>query len=153
MPAIIDMNRLTAVSQSVFESGRFCCINEKTSKFIPTAVRGRKTVNEWLFWQMGGLGPMAGQNHHFGQYAPIPTQLTATCGTNQLYGVLDRRLQEHKYLAVIIRLLMAWLFPERQQQKLLDFPNLKRWFESIRERPAVKPCLRRRASHSPCSCD
>jgi len=69
---------------SVFESGAILLyLAEKTSKFIPTAVRGRKTVNEWLFWQMGGLGPMAGQNHHFGQYAPEKSyQLTATCGTN-----------------------------------------------------------------------
>lgn len=147
MPAIIDMNPADSGEPiSVFESGAILLyLAEKTGKFIPTAVRGRKTVNEWLFWQMGGLGPMAGQNHHFGQYAPekIPYAIDRYVReTNRLYGVLDRRLQEHKYLAsdysIADMACYPWIVPyERQQQKLLDFPNLKRWFESIRERPAV----------------
>lgn len=147
MPAILDINPADGGEPiSVFESGAILLyLADKTGKFIPTSVRGRKTVTEWLFWQMGGLGPMAGQNHHFGQYAPeeIPYAIDRYVQeTNRLYGVLDRRLQEHEYLAddysIADMACYPWIVPyERQQQQLEDFPNLKRWFESIRSRSAV----------------
>lgn len=147
MPAIVDMNPADGGEPiSVFESGAILLyLAEKTGKFIPADLRGRKTMTEWLFWQMGGLGPMAGQNHHFGQYAPeqIPYAIDRyVWETNRLYGVLDRRLQEQEYLAsdysIADMACYPWIVPyERQQQKLEDFPNLKRWFESTRSRPAV----------------
>lgn len=147
MPAIIDMSPAdNGEPVSVFESGAILLyLAEKTGKFIPTDPRGRKTVTEWLFWQMGGLGPMAGQNHHFVQYAPekLPYAIDRYVKeTNRLYGVLDRRLQQYEYLAgdysIADMACYPWIVPyERQQQKLEDFPNLNRWFESIRSRPAV----------------
>ncbi len=147
MPAIIDMNPADGGEPiSIFESGAILLyLAEKTGSFIPVDLRSRKTVTEWLFWQMGGLGPMAGQNHHFGQYAPqkIPYAIDRYVQeTNRLYGVLDRRLQEHEYLAsdysIADMACYPWIVPyERQQQQLVDFPNLKRWFESIQSRPTV----------------
>ncbi len=147
MPAIIDQNPSDGGEPiSVFESGAILLyLAEKTGKFIPADLRGRKTVTEWLFWQMGGLGPMAGQNHHFVQYAPekLPYAIERYVReTNRLYGVLDRRLSEHEYLAgdysIADMACYPWIVPyERQQQKLEDFPNLKRWFESMRSRSAV----------------
>jgi GST-like protein len=147
MPAIIDTTPTDAGEPiSIFESGAILLyLAEKTGKFIPADLRGRKTVTEWLFWQMGGLGPMAGQNHHFVQYAPekLPYAIDRYVReTNRLYGVLDRQLQEREYIAgdysIADMACYPWIVPyERQQQKLEDFPNLKRWFESIRSRPAV----------------
>lgn len=147
MPAIVDLNPSDGGEPiSVFESGAILLyLAEKTEKFIPAQLRGRKAVNEWLFWQMGGLGPMAGQNHHFVQYAPekLPYAIDRYVReTNRLYGVIDRRLQEHEYLAgdysIADMACYPWIVPyERQQQQLEDFPNLKRWFESIRSRQAV----------------
>jgi GSH-dependent disulfide-bond oxidoreductase len=104
MPAIID----TAPADggeliSVFESGAILLyLAEKTGRFLPKDVRGRKTVTEWLFWQVGGLGPMAGQNHHFGLYAPnkIPYAIDRYAKeTNRLYGVLDRHLENRPFIA------------------------------------------------------
>lgn len=147
MPAIIDLNPADGGEPiSVFESGAILLyLAEKTGKFLPTDLRGRKTVTEWLFWQMGGLGPMAGQNHHFTQYAPekIPYAIDRYVReTNRLYGVLDRRLAEHEFLAgeysIADMACYPWIVPyERQQQNLEDFPHLRRWFESIQSRPAV----------------
>lgn len=147
MPAIVDTTPTDAGEPiSIFESGAILLyLAEKTGKFIPADLRGRKTVTEWLFWQMGGLGPMAGQNHHFVQYAPekLPYAIDRYVReTNRLYGVLDRQLQEREYIAgdysIADMACYPWIVPyERQQQKLEDFPNLKRWFESIRSRPAV----------------
>ena len=147
MPAIIDMNPADGGEPiSVFESGAILLyLAEQTGKFMPTDLRGRKTVTEWVLWQMGGLGPMAGQNHHFVQYAPekLPYAIDRYVReTNRLYGVLDRRLQKHEYLAgdysIADMACYPWIVPyERQQQKLEDFPNLKRWFENIRSRSAV----------------
>ncbi len=147
MPAIIDRNPSDSGEPiSVFESGAILLyLAEKTEKFIPADLRSRKTVTEWLFWQVGGLGPMAGQNHHFVQYAPekLPYAIDRYVReTNRLYGVMERQLEEHEYLAgnysIADMACYPWIVPyERQQQKLEDFPNLKRWFESIRSRPAV----------------
>jgi GSH-dependent disulfide-bond oxidoreductase len=148
MPAIIDHNPSDGGEPiSVFESGAILVyLAEKTSKFLSTDhPRDRKTALEWLFWQMGGLGPMAGQNHHFVQYAPekIPYAINRyVAETNRLYGVLDRRLKDHEYLADSYSIADMACYPwiilhERQQQNLADFPSLKRWYTAIQSRPAV----------------
>ncbi|WOB42420.1 thiol:disulfide oxidoreductase [Thermoleptolyngbya oregonensis NK1-22] len=147
MPAIIDPTPADGGEPiSVFESGAILLyLAEKTGLFLPNTLRGRKTVTEWLFWQMGGLGPMAGQNHHFSQYAPekIPYAIARYVNeTNRLYGVLDRQLQGREYIAgdysIADMACYPWIVPyERQQQNLEDFPHLKRWFETMRNRPAV----------------
>ena len=148
MPAIIDMAPLDHGEPiTVFESGAILLyLAEKTGRFLPRDIRGRKTVTEWLFWQMGGLGPMAGQNHHFGQYAPetIPYAINRYVNeTNRLYGVLDRRLADRRYLAgedytIADMACYPWVVPwKRQQQNLDEFSNLRRWFNDIRERPAT----------------
>ena len=144
MPAIIDRAPADGGEAiSVFESGAILqYLAEKTGKFLPTDVRGRKTVMEWLFWQMGGLGPMLGQNHHFGTYAPekIPYAINRYVNeTNRLYGVLNKRLEGRDFIAdeysIADMACYPWIVPyERQQQNLDDFPNLKRWFTAIGER-------------------
>ncbi|MCX7592369.1 MAG: glutathione binding-like protein, partial [Fischerella sp.] len=119
---------------------------EKTGKLIPSETRGRVEVLQWLFWQVGGLGPMAGQNHHFSQYAPekIPYAINRYVNeTGRLYAVLDKRLSDREFVAgnnysIADIAAYPWIVPyERQGQKLEDFPNLKRWFESIQARPAT----------------
>lgn len=148
MPAIIDRAPADGGEPiSVFESGAILLyLAEKTGKFLPSDIRGRKTVTEWLFWQMGGLGPMAGQNHHFTQYAPekIPYAIDRYVKeTGRLYGVMNKRLADNAYLAgkdlsIADMACYPWIVPyERQQQNLDDFPHLKRWFEGIKARPAV----------------
>ncbi len=148
MPAIIDNAPADGGEPiSVFESGAILLyLAEKTGLFLPTDIRGRKTVTEWLFWQVGGLGPMAGQNHHFGLYAPdkIPYAIDRYVKeTNRLYGVLDRRLANCAFLAgesytIADMAAYPWVVPwRRQQQTLDDFPSLRRWFEVIAARPAT----------------
>jgi GST-like protein len=113
---------------------------------LPEDTRGRIGVLEWLFWQVGGLGPMAGQNHHFGRYAPqkIPYAMDRYVKeTNRLYGVLDRRLAREPFLAgeysIADMAAYPWIVPhEEQGQNLRDFPNVERWFEAIAARPAVR---------------
>jgi GSH-dependent disulfide-bond oxidoreductase len=104
-------------------------------------------VTEWLFWQTGGLGPMAGQNHHFGVYAPEKISYAINRyvkETNRLYGVLDRRLADRPFLAgdtytIADMAAYPWIVPwKRQQQNLDDFVNLRRWFDSIASRPATQ---------------
>ena len=132
---------------SLFESGAILqYLAEKTGRFLPTDRRGRAEVMQWLFWQMGGLGPMAGQNHHFVQYAPekLPYAITRYVNeTNRLYGVLNKRLADREFIAgdysIADMASYPWIVPHaRQQQNLDDFPHLKRWFEAIRARPAVE---------------
>jgi GST-like protein len=148
MPAIVDAapsDRGAPIT--VFESGAILLyLAEKTGRFLPADVRGRKTTMEWLFWQVGGLGPMAGQNHHFGMYAPEKISYAITRyvnETNRLYGVLDRRLAENEFLAgdfysIADMAAYPWVVPwKRQQQDLDDFVHLRRWFEAIRTRPAT----------------
>ncbi len=148
MPAIIDSEPADGGEPiPVFESGAILLyLAEKTGLFLPSDVRGRKTVMEWLFWQVGGLGPMAGQNHHFGLYAPekIPYAIDRYVKeTNRLYGVLDRRLADRAFLAgenytIADMAAYPWIVPwKRQQQNLDEFPNLRRWFERIAARPAT----------------
>jgi GST-like protein len=149
MPAIVDHAPADAGEPiPVFESGAILVyLAEKARRFLPADVRGRKAVLEWLFWQVGGLGPMAGQNHHFVQYAPekIPYAIDRYVKeTNRLYGVMDRRLAEHAFLAgaeytIADMACYPWIVPhERQQQRLGDFPHLSRWFHAIAARPATQ---------------
>ena len=147
MPAIVDFNPADGGAPlSVFESGAILTyLAEKTGKFLPHELRGRVRTLEWLNWQMGGLGPMLGQNHHFSQYAPekIPYAIDRYVKeTNRLYGVLDRQLAEHPFVAgdysIADMACYPWIVPhERQGQKLEDFPHVKRWFDSMQSRPAV----------------
>ncbi|MGY6644242.1 MAG: glutathione binding-like protein [Salinarimonas sp.] len=131
---------------SVFESGAMLLyLADKDKAFIPQDPRGRAEVLQWLFWQMGGLGPMAGQNHHFSQYAPekIPYAVDRYVNeTNRLYGVMNKRLADRAFLAgdysIADMAAYPWVVPhERQGQNLDDFPHLKRWFEEIRNRPGT----------------
>ncbi|RBP15593.1 GST-like protein [Roseiarcus fermentans] len=148
MPAIVDSSPADGGKPvSVFESGAILLyLADKTGLFLPDDLRGRKTTLEWLFWQVGGLGPMAGQNHHFGVYAPerIPYAVDRYVKeTNRLYGVLDRRLADLPFIAgssytIADMAIYPWIVPwKRQQQVLSEFPNLERWFEAIRQRPAT----------------
>lgn len=147
MPAIIDHAPGDGGEPiTVFESGAILVyLAEKICKFIGSDLRSRKTVLEWLFWQVGGLGPMAGQNHHFNIYAPekIPYAISRYVNeTNRLYGVLDRRLAKVEFLAgdysIADMAAYPWIVPyERQGQNIDDTPNLKRWFEAIKARPGT----------------
>ncbi len=148
IPAIVDHAPADGGPPlSVFESGAILqYLAEKTGLFLPGDLRGRFEVMQWLFWQMGGLGPMAGQNHHFVQYAPetIPYAVNRYVKeTERLYGVLDRRLADRPFIAgaysIADMACYPWIVPhERQRQRLEEFPNLKRWFETVRAREAVR---------------
>jgi len=147
MPALVDHKPADGGEPlSVFESGAILLyLAEKTGAFLPVEPRERKVVQEWLMWQMGGLGPMAGQNHHFALYAPerIPYATTRYINeTNRLYGVLNKHLAGREWIAETYSIAdMAaypWIVPHKaQQQDLNDFPHLKKWFEAMRNRPAV----------------
>jgi GST-like protein len=148
MPAIVDHAPADGGAPiSVFESGAILVyLAEKTGRFLPVAARARKSVLEWLFWQVGGLGPMAGQNHHFNRYAPEPMPYAIeryTKETNRLYGVLDRRLAGQLFVAgddysIADMAIYPWIVPwQAQQQNLDDFTHLKRWFEAVAVRPAT----------------
>ena len=147
MPAIVDHTPVERGGPiSIFESGAILLyLAEKTEQFIPKDVRGRVEVTQWLFWQMGGLGPMAGQNHHFSRYAPekIPYAVERYVKeTNRLYGVLNKRLADREFVAgaysIADMAAYPWIVPhEAQSQNLDDFPHLKRWFDAIKIRPAT----------------
>jgi GST-like protein len=147
IPAIVDGDPAGGGKPvAIFESGAILqYLAEKTGKFLPEDLHGRTEVMQWLFWQMGGLGPMAGQNHHFGHYAPekIPYAIERYVKeTNRLYGVLDKRLADREFMAgdysIADMASYPWVVPyERQGQNLNEFPHVKRWFETIRARPAV----------------
>jgi GST-like protein len=154
MPAIVDHEPADGGEPvSLFESGAILLyLADKTGRFIPDDLRGRAEVLQWLFWQMGGLGPMAGQNHHFVQYAPekIPYAIDRYVNeTNRLYGVLDGRLADRPFVAgqaysIADMASYPWIVPhERQGQNLADFPNLKRWFQAIAARPATVKAYQR----------
>jgi GST-like protein len=147
MPAIVDHTPVERGAPiSVFESGAILLyLAEKTEQFLPKDVRGRVEVTQWLFWQVGGLGPMAGQNHHFSRYAPekIPYAVERYVKeTNRLYGVLNKRLADREFIAgaysIADMATYPWIVPhESQSQNLNDFPHLKRWFDAVRLRPAT----------------
>ena len=153
IPAIIDRAPGDGSGPlSLFESGAILLyLAEKTGRFLPAELHGRAEVLQWLFWQMAGLGPMAGQNHHFSNYAPekIPYAIERyQKETNRLYGVLDRRLADREFIAgaysIADMATYPWIVPyERQGQRLEDFPHLKRWFEALRARPAVERAYQR----------
>ncbi len=150
MPAIVDPEGPDGKPVSVFESGAILqYLGRKFGKFYPTDERARVEVEQWLFWQMGGLGPMAGQAHHFRQYAPEKVEYGINRYTNEvnrLYGVMNKRLADRDYLAGAYSIAdmasIGWVRPYRNQgQDLDDFPNLKRWFEAIMARPAVEKAM------------
>jgi GST-like protein len=149
IPAIVDQAPLDGGEPlSLFESGAIMLyLADKIERFIPADLRGRQLTIEWLFWQMAGLGPMAGQNHHFGVYAPekIPYAIERYVKeTARLYAVLDKHLAGRDFIAgeaytIADMACYPWIVPyERQQQNLADFPHLQRWFEAIKARPATQ---------------
>ncbi len=148
IPAIVDhLPADGGTPLSIFESGAILQdLAEKSGQFLSKELRQRTMTLQWLYWQMGGLGPMAGQNHHFGTYAPekIPYAIQRYVNeTNRLYGVLNKRLADHEFIAdrysIADMACYPWIVPhQRQSQKLEDFPNLKRWFETIAARPATQ---------------
>ena len=147
IPAIVDPSGPGGKPVSVFESGAILqYLGRKTGKFYGTSERGRIDADQWLMWQMGGLGPMSGQNNHFRFYAPeqLPYAVQRYTGeVTRLYGVMDRQLAKHEFLAgkysIADMACVGWVKPwERQGQKLDDFPNLKRWYEAVMARPAVQ---------------
>ena len=148
IPAIVDHEPADGGAPlPLFESGAILLyLADKSSSFIAPDLRGRNETIQWLFWQMGGLGPMAGQNHHFTQYAPekIPYAIERYVKeTARLYAVLDKHLAGREFIAGSYSIAdiacYPWIVPyERQGQNLDDFPQLKRWFAAIRERPATQ---------------
>ena len=145
MPAIIDHD-VEGDPITMFESGAILVyLAEKTGKLLPTDTRGRFRVLQWVFWQVGGLGPMAGQAHYFLKYAPQKNAEGMERFRNEtarLYGVMDRQLGKEEFLAgdYSIADIAAWPWVFRhdwQEQDLDDFPNVRRWFDAVGERPAV----------------
>lgn len=148
IPAIVDHQPADGGAPiSVFESGAILLyLADKTGRYMPMDPRGRVQVLEWLFWQMSGLGPMLGQNHHFARYAPekIPYAIDRyTRETARLYGVLDRRLAGRDYItgeySIADMACYPWIVPHQAQGQMLeDYPHVKRWFEAIAARPATQ---------------
>ncbi len=148
IPAIVDPDGPGGRPISVFESGAILqYLGRKTGKFYPREERARVAVEEWLFWQMAGLGPMAGQAIHFRRYAPAPLDYAIarySDEVNRLFGVMNKRLAAHAFLAgrsysIADIACVGWVrMAERAGQDLAEFANLQRWFETIRARPAVK---------------
>jgi GSH-dependent disulfide-bond oxidoreductase len=147
IPAIIDDEGDAEGAISIFESGAILqYLAEKTGQFLPSELRPRTEVLQWLNWQMGGLGPMLGQNYHFAVYAPekVPYAIERYVKeTARLYGVLNRRLSDRAYIAGDYSIADMACYPwivghETQGQNLDDFPHVKRWFEQVRDRPAVQ---------------
>ena len=159
IPAIVDQEPTSGGAPlSVFESGAILVyLADKVGRFLPRDPRGRSQVLEWLFWQVGGLGPMLGQNHHFSQYAPekIPYAIDRYVKeTGRLYAVLDKQLAQHEFVAgeysIADMAAYPWIVPHtRQGQNLDDFPSVKRWFEAIRARPATVRAYEKGAAVSP----
>jgi GSH-dependent disulfide-bond oxidoreductase len=147
IPAIVDHEPPDGGKPiSVFESGAILFyLANKTGKFIAKDMRERMQTLEWLFWQMGNLGPMSGQNNHFSNYAvdKLPYAMDRYRNeVNRLYGVMNRRLADHQYLAGDYSIADMACYPwvaiwERQHQNIEDFPHIKRWLAAIKARPAV----------------
>jgi glutathione S-transferase/GST-like protein len=153
MPAILDPQGPDGEPISVFESGAILqYLARKSGRFYGETERARIEADQWVFWQMGGLGPMAGQTHHFRQYAPsmmIDSRITAyganryTNETHRLYGVMEVRLRDRDYLAgdysIADMACWPWVVPYRMQGiDLAEFPKLAAWFERVGARPAVQ---------------
>jgi GST-like protein len=147
IPAIVDRAPAgDAPAVSIFESGAILLyLAEKSGRFLAADTAGRAETLQWLFWQMGGLGPMLGQNLHFSAYAPehLPYAIDRYMQeTDRLYGVLDRRLADRPYLAGAYSIADMASYPwilrlEREQPRLDRFANVKRWYEAIGSRPAT----------------
>ncbi|MCB5177034.1 MULTISPECIES: glutathione S-transferase N-terminal domain-containing protein [Microvirga] len=151
MPAIVDPEGPDGKPISVFESGAILqYLGRKTGQFYPRDERQRVEVDQWLFWQMGGFGPMLGQTHHFRIYAPeqVPYAINRyTNEANRLYGVLNKRLADREYVAgeysIADMSIVGWAkLWERQGQNIEDFPHVKRWLETMLARPAVERGLK-----------
>ncbi len=147
MPAIVDPDGPGGEPISIFEFGAILqYLGRKYGKLYPSDERARVEVEQWLFWQMAGLGPMAGQAHHFRNYAPEKIQYGIDRYTNEcnrLYGVMNKRLADRDYLAgdysIADIACIGWIRPYKNQgQDLDDFPHLKKWFETVMARPAVE---------------
>ena len=147
IPALVDSEGPKGRPFPVFESGAMLIyLAEKTGKFLPKDPEARFTTIQWLMFQMGGLGPMLGQVHHFRQYAPeqIPYAIQRyTKEAGRLYGVMDKRLAENEFLAGKLSIAdfasYPWIVPyERQGQDLAHFPHLYRWFETLKARPLLR---------------
>lgn len=157
MPAMVDSDGPGGAPISIFESGAILLyLAEKHGQFLPSDPRQRVDTLQWLMWQMGGLGPMLGQAHHFLQYAPedLPYAKTRYANeANRLYAVADKRLSESAYLAgddYTIADMAAWPWmrrPERQNVERKDYPNVVRWFDQIAARPAVQRGVEVLAEH------
>jgi GSH-dependent disulfide-bond oxidoreductase len=155
IPAIVDKDPVDGGAPvSIFESGAILVyLADKTGRFLPQDLRGRMEALEWLFWQVGGLGPMAGQNHHFRQYAREKLGYAIeryVNETNRLYGVLNKRLADRAFVAgdysIADMAVYPWIVPhEGQGQKLHDFLHLNRWFEAVAARPATQRAYARAA--------
>ena len=146
MPAIVDPDGPGGEPISVFESGAIMIyLAEKTGQLMPTEPRARIRVLEWLMFQMGTVGPMLGQAHHFRNYAPEQIDYAVSRYTREagrIYQVIDKRLEDNAYLAgddysIADISVWPWLLPKRQGQDLADFPHLKRWRDDVKMRPAV----------------
>jgi GST-like protein len=147
MPAIVDNDGPDGKPISLFESGAILLyLAEKTGQFLPTESRAKYDVIQWLMFQMASVGPMLGQAHHFRGYAPEKLPYAIDRYTNEagrIYGVVDRQLENNEYVAGEYSIADMAIWPwfalrERQGQDFKDFPNVGRWFESIKPRPAVQ---------------
>ncbi|PWE16050.1 glutathione binding-like protein [Alcaligenes faecalis] len=148
IPAIVDQAPQDGGEPiSLFESGAILqYLAEKTGQFLSADLRVRTETLQWLYWQMGGLGPMAGQNHHFNVYAPVKIDYAIdryVRETGRLYGVLNKHLEQRDFIAGDYSIADMASYPwivshQRQSQNLDDFPHLKRWFQRIGERPATR---------------
>ncbi|KAB2877826.1 MAG: glutathione S-transferase family protein [Pseudorhodoplanes sp.] len=157
MPAIVDPDGPGGRPISVFESGAILqYLGRKTGRFYPADERKRTDVDQWLMWQMGGLGPMAGQAHHFRLYAPekIPYAIDRyTNECNRLYGVMNRRLADRPFLAgaysIADMACVGWASRyQRQGQDMAEFPHLKRWLDTMLARPAVQRGMKLRVEQA-----
>lgn len=151
MPAIVDPDGPGGEPISIFESGAILqYLGRKTGQFYPREERSRVAVEEWLFWQMAGLGPMAGQAHHFRNYAPEKIQYGIdryTNEVNRLYGVMNKRLENRDFLAgeysIADMASYPWVRPYKNQgQDLAEFPALEAWYKRMRSRPAVAKAVK-----------
>ncbi len=158
IPAIVDSAPTDGGEPiAMFESGAILLyLADKIGRFISPDTRARLDCIQWLFWQMGNLGPLAGQNHHFVHYAPekIPYAIDRYVNeTGRLYAVLNKRLADREFITgeytIADMASYPWVLPERQSQDIDDFPNLKRWKEAIRARPATQRAYARAKEINP----
>ena len=158
IPAIVDQDPIDKKPIAIFESGAILLyLAEKSQQFFPTELHKRYEVLQWLFWQVGGLGPMAGQNHHFNLFAPekIPYAIERYVKeTTRLYGVLNKQLAGRDFIggeySIADMACYPWIVPyEKQGQKLEDFPNVQKWFKTMEARPAVQRAYARAKEINP----